>query len=427
MKETVTGMHENRPALERNLELFPFYKAASSVLPWMPVFFLFFIERVSLSDAVLLGSAYYFSVFLLEVPSGYSSDRFGRRPTLILASLMTLLACATFALADSFELLLVAQILLAAGVAFQSGSDSALLYDALCALGREGEYTQRETVAQKWSMTTLACSCLVGGLLGAIDLRLAYLLAFVAALVTVVQCIKFFEPPLTEDATRATGFISQMRDTLAYFSHPLLGWILGFFIVGYSLEHIPYEFYQPYLQLLDQAAMTRWLAQDSAPIVSGVVISISMFGGAIGAAVSQRLIARMGLRNLLISSIAGQILIVAGLSLTLHPVMLVLVMFRNFSMSMAHGPMLGAIAPHVSSAQRATFLSALSLAGRAAFAIVLATLSVLVIGKDALNWAALSQVLAISAMSGTGAAVLLYLWSARLRKQFDIAGAERSA
>lgn len=384
----------------------------------MPVFFLFFIERVSLSDAVLLGSAYYFTVFILEVPSGYCSDRFGRRLTIILASIMTLLACAAFMIADTFSLLLIGQILLAAGIAFQSGSDSALLYDSLLVLGREKEYTERETVAQKWSMTTLACSCLVGGGFGLIDLRLAYVIAFLAALVTVVQCISFVEPPSKASTSTATGFIGQMRETFGYFSHPLLAWILGFFIVGYSLEHIPYEFYQPYLKLLDDNAMTSWLAEGSAPIVSAVVISISMFGGAIGAAVSQRLIDQMGLRALLIASILVQILIVAGLSLMLHPVMLILVMFRNFSMSMARGPMLGAIAPHVSSAQRATFLSVLSLAGRAAFALALATLSVLVIGKEALNWTALSQVLAFSAVAGIGSIVLLYFWSARLRGEF---------
>ena len=50
-------------------------------------------------------------------------------------------------------------------------------------------------------------------------------------------------------------------------------------------------------------------------------------------------------------------------------------------MSMARGPMLGAIAPHVDSAQRATFLSMLSLAGRATFSIALALFSVLVICK----------------------------------------------
>lgn len=411
-------MNNPEEALERNLRLYTRYKAATSVLPWLPVFFLFFIERVTLGDAVLLGSVYYFSVFVLEVPSGYCSDRFGRRPTLILASIMSVIACATYIIANSFGMLALAQILLAAGIAFQSGSDSALLYDSLCALDREEEYTKRETVAQKWSMTALACSCLLGGALGLIDLRLAYVAALLAAVVAIIHCVMFAEPPMEADA-QAKGFVDQMRNTLGYFSHPLLGWVLGFFVIGFSLEHVPYEFYQPYLKLLDQSAITGWLGASAAPMVSAVIISISMFGGAVGAAVSQRLIDRCGLRTLLLASIAVQVVIVAGLSLVLHPIMLVLVMFRNFSMSMAHGPMLGAIAPHVPSAQRATFLSMLSLAGRATFSITLAMLSILVVGKEALNWPALSEALMYSTVVGFMALGLLYFWSGRITDQFS--------
>ena len=149
--------------------------------------------------------------------------------------------------------------------------------------GCEQEYTKRETVAQKWSMTALACSCLVGGGLGVFDLRFAYLVALLVAIVAVTQCVMFIEPPVDAEE-QAAGFMGQMKNTLGYFSHPLLGWTLGFCVIGFSLEHVPYEFYQPYLKLLDQSSMTGWLGASSAPMVSGVVTSISMFGGAIGAA-----------------------------------------------------------------------------------------------------------------------------------------------
>jgi len=406
-------MNSTNSALERNVRLFPRYKAATSVSPWLPVFFLYFIERVTLGEAVLLGSVYYFSVFLLEVPSGYCSDRFGRRITLILASFMTVVACVLYIMANSFEALVAAQVLLASGIAFQSGSDSALLYDSLRALGREQEYTERETIAQKWSMTSLACSCLLGGALGMIDLRMAYVVTLLASIFAVSQCLSFVEPSIDSE-NKAGGFVTQIKQTFGYFSHPLLSWVLGFFIIGFSLEHVPFELYQPYLKLLEESSVTSWLASGSAPLVSGVVISISMFGGALGAAVSQRLINRIGLRALLLASISVQVIIIAGMSIVLHPVMLSLIMFRNFSMSMARGPMLGAIAPHVDSAQRATFLSMLSLAGRATFAIALALLSVLVIGNEELNWVALSQALGLSALVGIIALVLLYLWSRRI-------------
>ena len=85
-------MNPTITSLERNVRLFPRYKAATSFAPWLPIFFLYFIEHVTLGEAVLLGSTYYFSAFLLEVRSGYCSDRFGRRLTLIFASIMTVFA-----------------------------------------------------------------------------------------------------------------------------------------------------------------------------------------------------------------------------------------------------------------------------------------------------------------------------------------------
>lgn len=403
-------------AMERNVALFSVYKAATSAMPWLPVFFLYFLERVSLGDAVLLGSASYFCVFILEVPSGYFSDRYGRRPTLIFAAVMTLVACALFVVANTFVVLMIAQLMLASRIAFQSGSDSALLYDSLRVLGREDEYTERETIAQKWSMTVLACSCLLGGGLGMIDMRLVYFAGFMAAILTLTLSVKFVEPPLDDNQT--AGFVSQLKDTLGYFSKPLLGWILGFFIVGYSLEHIPYEFYQPYLKLLGQSETLSWLSESSAPLISGVVIGISMFGGAVGAAVSQQLLTRVGLRLVLLLSIACQLIIIGGMSLLLHPVMLILIMFRNFSMSMAHGPMLGAIAPQVLSSQRATFLSVLSLCGRASLAFGLMMLSVLIVGKENLNWQALAQVLGTSVAVGIVALAGLYFWSGRIKREF---------
>ncbi len=403
--------------MEHNVGVFSRYKATNSVLPYLPVFFLYFLQKVSLGEAVLLGSVYYFSVFILEVPTGYYSDRFGRRLTLILASVMKVLACVAFIVADSFNVLVVAQLLFASSIAFQSGSDSALLYDSLRALKREDEYSERESNAQKWSMTALALSCLVGGALGVIDLRLPYVVALAAAIYAVVQCFSFVEPSIAGDE-QAAAFWKQLKSASGYFFHPLLAWVLGFYMVGYSLEHIPYEFYQPYIKLIGDEGVASWLSASSTPFVSGLVISISMLGGAVGASVSQRLVNRVGLRSLLLTSIVVQVLIVAGLSLVLHPIMLVLVMFRNFSMSMAHGPMLGAIAPHVSSVQRATFLSMLSLCGRATLALCLSLLSEFVVGVEALNWEALSQLLLISAVVGTSAFVLLYFWSYRICKEF---------
>ena len=74
--------------LERNLKLYPWYSMALESLFWAPVFILLFASKFSISEVLLLESVYYIAVVILEVPSGYVSDRMGRRPTL-----MELLLC----------------------------------------------------------------------------------------------------------------------------------------------------------------------------------------------------------------------------------------------------------------------------------------------------------------------------------------------
>ena len=70
--------------LERNTTLYPWYRAGYEAYFWLPVFFLYFNERFSIERVLQLEAIYFLSVVLLEVPSGYFSDRIGRRPTLLI-------------------------------------------------------------------------------------------------------------------------------------------------------------------------------------------------------------------------------------------------------------------------------------------------------------------------------------------------------
>jgi hypothetical protein len=83
----------------------------------------------------------------------------------------------------------------------------------------------------------------------------------------------------------------------------------------------------------------------------------------------------MGLKRLLLSLAAFQILTILAMGLTLHFWVVALVLFRTVPRALMTAPMNAAIAPLVGSAQRATFLSIQSLAGRFAFAGLLSTLS----------------------------------------------------
>ena len=83
----------------------------------------------------------------MEVPSGWFSDTFGRKKTLVTASVFLCVAYILFLSADSFEQFAVAQIFLAAGIAFNSGTDTSFLLETTQTLGVEEEYATREAIA----------------------------------------------------------------------------------------------------------------------------------------------------------------------------------------------------------------------------------------------------------------------------------------
>ena len=146
------------------------------------MFFLFFQSHFTLADVLRLEAIYYFAVVLLEVPSGYFSDAVGRRVTLIIAALSTAAAHALFLFSDTFLFFAAAQILLAGGIAFNSGTDTALHYDTLAALNRKAEYGEREARVAGWSFRLSGIAAPAGGLGAALDLRIAYALSLAGAL-----------------------------------------------------------------------------------------------------------------------------------------------------------------------------------------------------------------------------------------------------
>ena len=115
--------------LRRNLKLYPWYVGLFHAYFWLPIYFLFFNSKLELSEVLYLASIYFVSVVVIEVPSGWFSDQFGRRKTLITASVFLCLAYTLFLFANSFEAFAVAQIFLAGGIAFNSGTDTSFLLE----------------------------------------------------------------------------------------------------------------------------------------------------------------------------------------------------------------------------------------------------------------------------------------------------------
>lgn len=341
--------------LDRNVRLYPLYVATFNGFGWMPVFFLYFSQHLTLANVLRLEAVYYAAVVLLEIPSGYFSDRVGRRPTLMISALAFIAAYVLFMFDGGFAVFAIAQILLATGIAFNSGTDTSFLYDSLAATRRTDEYPAIEAVATRNGMAASAIAAITGGLVAMIDLRLAYAVSLVAALMSLAIVIAFREPPVMEkEQPLGAGFVSQLVRCVGLLRNRMLAWIFAFSVLMTVLNHVPYEFYQPYLDLL-RASID--LPDGGTPIAAAVHMALAMLLGSWAAAHSIRIRDRLGIGRTLLLAGLFQTIVIATMGWALHIAIAVLAFARSVPRGLMSPPINAAVTPRVPKSQRATYLS----------------------------------------------------------------------
>jgi hypothetical protein len=162
--------------------------------------------------------------------------------------------------------------------------------------------------------------------------------------------------------------------------------------------------------------MPMFEASAYAPLISGVVISVSMFGGAIGARASIAWQRKLGLVGLLALAMFIQLGIVAAMAVAISPLVLMLVSARNFPMSLVIAPVRSAIAPRISREQRATYLSLQGLSERLLFAVLLLGLASGIEQGAPVDAPTLLSILGATVWLGVVAALLIFMFFPRIRQ-----------
>ncbi|NNG01470.1 MAG: MFS transporter [Desulfobacteraceae bacterium] len=336
---------------------------------WQPVFFLYFTELVGVAGALRLEAVYYISVVILEIPSGYLSDRYGRTKVLFSAAIFFVMAHLCFFMADGIAVLAIAQVCLAAGFAFISGSDTALHYDALKCAGQEVEYEKREANAAANSFAALAISAAVGGVVGSFWMKGVFLLSAGASVFTAVMAGRMSDPVQCR-SIKAPDIFQQIRNIRLRLKNHRLLYLFGFSLLFTVLNHLPYEFYQPYLSV---SAGT--IFPSAVPALAGIHLCATMAVGAFFSRHSPRMRKRFGRKGVFLISLWLQAGLLVSMAVWVHPIVAVLLMSRSVSRALCMPVLLSGIAPLIERSERATFLSIQSLFGRLAFGAVLLLLS----------------------------------------------------
>jgi len=387
-------------AMLRNVALYPWFKSFQNLLFWQAVWFLYFQNALSAAEAIVLYAIYDITTTVLEVPSGYMSDRLGRRVTLITAALAGAAGAMMLAIGDSFTAFAIGQMLLGASIAFASGTDSALLYESLNAMGRADEVEAQELKAWRFTYVALAVSALSGGVIAMWSVTATFTISAYAMLGALVVVWQFSEPPQAMSEAETISRFSTLRATLR---EPVLMWIFGLSVLMYGFSHIPFVFGQPFIA----EALGRIGLAAEAPLVSGAVSTTMMLVSVAVSLFALALRDRIGLGPILLLAFGMQIALTGFLALTSNALAIALLFLRMVPDALSRPFIQARIQPLLQDTTRATYMSLQSLGGRVLFAAALLAASGAASDSSAMSYPEIRMILGWFAFVGAGAFVLL--------------------
>lgn len=183
------------PHLNRNIFKIYLYSAFEMMLFTVAILLPFYVSiGLKSSDVFLIQAIFALTVAIFEVPSGYIADLIGRKKTLIISEIMAIIAFAIYSQANGFAAIAISEILLAISYSLYSGVKEALIYDSLLILEEQGSYQKKSGIAGSIGYFAEGVSCIVGGLLATISLRLPFYAQLVTTVMALIIIMTLIEP-----------------------------------------------------------------------------------------------------------------------------------------------------------------------------------------------------------------------------------------
>jgi DHA3 family tetracycline resistance protein-like MFS transporter len=327
----------------------------------LPVYVLYFRHyQINLFQIALLAAVFEASILLLEIPTGLVADMFGRRNSVILSAMVSVLSGAIFIFFPFLAGFIAAEIVAGLGETLRSGALEAWLVDSLKYEGREDR--QKHVFAQGTRFKTAGnlCGLILGGYLASLNMKLVWVpftvISVALCLFLLLRMKEHYRPKKADRSAASVSMTETIKQSLLVLrSHTL---ILGLLVLAvfseFSFETIS-QYWQVHFDenLLIPAAYFGWI------LAAASVVTI-LFVGKV-ARLSERLKRDVAFLMVLEAVLLASLFFI---SLTVSPVLaVVFFVLLQASVSFKEPILLDVFNRHIPSEQRATLLSFKSLVG----------------------------------------------------------------
>jgi MFS family permease len=231
------------------------YKALFAMFFSVPAMVLFWQENgLSLMSIMILQALFALFVAILEIPTGYFADKYGRKKSLILAGVFAFAAISWYSLGHTFLDFLVGEFLIALAVSLISGTMAALIFDTLQELGREKEYQKIWGNALFYGLVTLAIAGILGGFIAKIDLRYTLFASIPFFALLAPLAFSMVEPERKKVIFKG-GYLKQLFKIFKEYltsndkKSKKLKWIIIYSAVIFAFNQSVLWLYQPYFKI----------------------------------------------------------------------------------------------------------------------------------------------------------------------------------
>jgi len=187
--------------LKRNIKLMTWFNFLLDFRFYSPVAIIYFAQvsgsyalGMSIFSVTMLSSA------LFEVPTGIFSDIIGRKKTIVLGALASLVSVFLYALGSHYWLLVSGAIIEGLARSFYSGNNEAMLHDWLWEDQREQEYAEYLGRTSSMFQWALAFTAVIGGLLASLSFALVMWLSILPAFGCMILAIQMSEPQVKSNS-----------------------------------------------------------------------------------------------------------------------------------------------------------------------------------------------------------------------------------
>lgn len=151
-------------------------------------------KGLSLTEIGVIEAIFHVSSVLGEVPTGIIADFLGRKTSVVIGRIMSLISGIIMIFGNGFFMFSLAFVFSALGHNLNSGAEEALIYDTLKKLNKEEEYNKTAGKIAVMMEIGNGLAVFVGGILSDIRFVYAYILSLIVQALSFIVSLFYVEP-----------------------------------------------------------------------------------------------------------------------------------------------------------------------------------------------------------------------------------------